>query len=72
GSTYAEYQPGVDKKAAYGIAGLVGGAALAKKLGLFGIILAFGKKFAVLILAGLAGLAGAVRRMIGGGNKDVS
>lgn len=73
GATYAEYQPGVDKKAAYGIAGLVGGAALAKKLGLFGLVLAFGKKFIVLILAGLAGLAGAARRMFGGGgNKDVS
>ena len=71
GSTYAEYQPGIDKKAAYGVAGLVGGAAIAKKLGLLGVILAFGKKFIVLIIAGFAAVAGGVRRLFGG-NKDVS
>ncbi len=62
GSTYAEYQPGVDKKAAYGIAGLVLGAAIAKKTGLLAAILLFGKKFIVLILAGIAAVFGVVRR----------
>ncbi len=63
GATYAEYQPGVDKKAAYGLAGLIGGAALAKKTGLLAALLVFGKKFGVIVVAGLAGLAGAAKRM---------
>ncbi len=66
GATYAEYQPGVDKKAAYGIAGLIGGAALAKKTGLLAAILLFGKKFIVLIVAGIIGLFGAARKMLTG------
>lgn len=65
GATYAEYQPGVDTKAAYGVAGLIGGAAIAKKTGLLAGILLFGKKFFVFILAGLAGLFGAVKKMFG-------
>ncbi len=67
GSTYAEYQPGIDKKAAYGIAGLIGGAAIAKKTGLLAALLIFGKKFIVIIIAGLAAAAGAVKRFFGGG-----
>lgn len=56
GSRYADYQPGTDAKADYGVAGLVAagvGAAAAKKLGLLAVILAFGKKFIILILAAL-------------------
>ncbi len=67
GSTYAEYQPGVDKKAAYGIAGLVGGAAIAQKTGLLAALLIFGKKFMVVIFVGLAAAAGAVKRFFMGG-----
>lgn len=66
GSTYADYQPGVDKKAAYGIAGLIGGAAIAKKTGLLAAIVLFGKKFIVLILAGLVALAGAAKQFFSG------
>ena len=66
GSTYADYKPGSDKKAAYGIAGLIGGAAIAKKTGLLAAILLFGKKFIVLILAGIAAAFGAVKRMLAG------
>lgn len=66
GSTYAEYEAGVDKKAAYGIAGLIGGAAIAKKTGILAAILLFGKKFFVLILAGIAAAFGAVKRMFTG------
>lgn len=67
GATYADYQPGVDKKAAYGIAGLIGGAAIAKKTGLLAALLVFGKKFIVLILAGLAAMFGAIKRFFMGG-----
>jgi uncharacterized membrane-anchored protein len=65
GSRYADYQPGTDKKAEYGLAGLVAagaGVAVAKKLGLLGIILAFGKKFLVVIIALLAGIFAWFRR----------
>lgn len=74
GARYADYQPGVDKKAEFGIAGLVAagvGAAAAKKIGLLGLILAFGKKFIILILAGLAAAGAWVkRRFLGGGEAD--
>ncbi|QAY79565.1 DUF2167 domain-containing protein [Sphingosinicella sp. BN140058] len=69
GARYADYKPGIDKKAEFGVGGLVAagvGVAAAKKLGLLGIILAFGKKFIVLLLAGGAAIAGAVRRLFGG------
>ena len=68
GSTYAEYQPGRDKTAAYGIAGLVGGAAIAKKTGLLAAILLFGKKFIVLIIGGIVAAFGAVGRILNGRN----
>ena len=66
GSTYADYRPGIDKKAAYGIAGLIGGAVIAKKTGLLMALLLFGKKFIVIILAGVAGAFGAVKRFFTG------
>jgi uncharacterized membrane-anchored protein len=68
GNRYADYQAGTDKKADYGLAGLVAagaGVAVAKKLGLIGIILAFGKKFLILILAFGAGIATWIRRLFG-------
>lgn len=68
GARYADFDPAVDAEAGYGIAGLVAagaGAAAAKKLGLLGVLLAVGKKFFAVILAGLAALVGFVRRMIG-------
>lgn len=56
GAQYADYREGIDKKAAYGIGGLVaGGAALAvaKKAGLLGILLLLLKKgWVVIPLAG--------------------
>jgi uncharacterized membrane-anchored protein len=60
GARYEDYKPGADPKAAYGLAGLVAagvGVAVAKKLGLLALILAFGKKAIVFILA--AGAAAA-------------
>jgi uncharacterized membrane-anchored protein len=73
GARYADYQPGTDAKAEYGVGGLVAagvGVAAAKKLGILGIILAFGKKFIFLIIAGLAVVAGALRKLFGGGKDE--
>ncbi len=64
GATYADYTPGVDKKAAYGIAGLIGGIAIAKKTGILAAILLFGKKFFVLFLVGIAAAFSAVRKFL--------
>ena len=68
GFRYADFNPDIDKDAGYGIAGLIGagaGLVAAKKLGLLGMILLFGKKFIVVILAALAGLAARFKRLIG-------
>jgi uncharacterized membrane-anchored protein len=73
GSRYADYQPGTDKTADYGLAGLVAagaGVAVAKKVGLIGIILAFGKKFLVLIIALVVGLGAWARRRFGGAEPE--
>lgn len=66
GNTYADYVEGVDQRATYGIGGLIAGgalAAVAQKTGLLAMILAFGKKFIVLIIAGIASLGGMIMRM---------
>jgi len=68
GQRYADYRDG-DRVAEYGVAGLIAagvGAAVVKKAGLLAIILAFGKKAIVLIIAGFALVWGAIRRMFGG------
>jgi uncharacterized membrane-anchored protein len=58
GAQYADYREGVDKKAAYGVGGLIaGGAALAvaKKAGLLGILfLVLKKGWVVIVIAGAA------------------
>ena len=69
GNTYADYREGVDQRAAYGIAGLIAGgaaAAIVQKTGMLALLLAFGKKFIVLIIAGFAALGNFVRRLFGG------
>lgn len=53
GHAYADFDPNLDKKAEYGLAGLVAagvGVAAAKKLGVLALVLGFGKKFIVLIV----------------------
>ncbi|HEY0085158.1 MAG TPA: DUF2167 domain-containing protein [Allosphingosinicella sp.] len=74
GARYADYKPGTDEKAEYGVAGLVAagvGVAAAKKLGLLAIVLGFGKKFLILILAAFGGVGAWVkRRFTGGGNAE--
>jgi uncharacterized membrane-anchored protein len=70
GNRYEDHKMG-DSVAGGGLLGLigigaVGGAAVAKKAGLLGIIAAFGKKGLVLIGVGIAALFGWVRKLIGG------
>lgn len=68
GSTYGDYNSWTDKAAGYGLAGLVAtgtGVAVAQKLGLFAIILAFGKKFIVLIVVAGAAAVQFGRRLFG-------
>ncbi|HBS35191.1 MAG TPA: DUF2167 domain-containing protein [Parvularcula sp.] len=62
GARYADYQHGVDKKAAYGLAGLITGGVIAKKAGLFAAIAIFAKKFVGIIVAGLVAAAAYVRK----------
>lgn len=53
GATYADFDSNIDKKAEYGLAGLVAagvGVAAAKKLGFLALVLGFGKKFIILLL----------------------
>ena len=69
GKRYADFNGSTDKVAAYGLAALIGGIA-AKKLGLIGVILAFGAKFAKLIVVGVAAAGGAVAKFFKG--RDAS
>ena len=55
GSTYNDFDPSIDKIAAYGLGALVAGKVLAKT-GILAVVLVFLKKFGVIIFAGLAGL----------------
>jgi uncharacterized membrane-anchored protein len=67
GATYADFKEG-DKTSGYGLAGLVAGAAalgVAKKAGLLGILLAFGKKGIVILLALGAGILNWIRGLFG-------
>jgi uncharacterized membrane-anchored protein len=59
GNRYADFNPSVDKVAAYGIGGLVAGKVLAKA-GFFAVILKFGK----VIILGLLGVGAAVWRWV--------
>ena len=69
GNTYADYKEGIDKKASYGIAGLIAGGILAKtgilaKMGIFIV------KFAKLIFAGLAAAVAAFWRWLSKKKKE--
>ncbi|HXA40701.1 MAG TPA: DUF2167 domain-containing protein [Phenylobacterium sp.] len=66
GSAYGDFRAGTDKKAEYGVAGLVAaglGLAAAQKFGLLAVILLFAKKGLVLILAGFAAVTAWFRRV---------
>lgn len=65
GARYADYNASTDKKAEYGLAGLVaagGAAAVAKKVGLLAILAKFGK----FLLIGVVALFAGFRNFIGG------
>lgn len=65
GARYADYNAATDKKAEYGLAGLVaagGAAAVAKKVGLLAVLVKFGK----FIFIGIAALFAMFRNAIGG------
>ena len=61
GNKYSDFNPSVDKVAAWTIGGLVAGKVLAKA-GLFAIILKFGK----VIILGLAAVGGTIWKFITG------
>jgi uncharacterized membrane-anchored protein len=69
GARYEDFNSSMDKVAAYGIGGLIAGAA-AKKLGLLALAAVFLKKFGVIVVAAAAGLIGALWRMITGRSKS--
>ncbi|WP_448950906.1 DUF2167 domain-containing protein [Labrys neptuniae] len=66
GARYEDFSPSTDVKAEYGLAGVVAaglGVAVAKKLGFLALLLAFGKKFFIIILVALGGAFGYVKRL---------
>jgi uncharacterized membrane-anchored protein len=72
GHRYADYQPGKDKAAAYGLAALVAGGAVAKKAGFFKLLIAgllASKK--LLVVAGI-GLLALLRKLFGKKSKAES
>jgi len=62
GNTYAEFKPGVDKAAEYGIAGLIAGGILAKA-GFFKFLIGFAKPIGLGVIALAAGVGGFFKRM---------
>ena len=73
GSSYADFDSATDSTAEYGLAGLVAagaGVAVAKKVGLLGIIFLFLKKGIVLVLAAAAGGWAWFKRKLNFGNKE--
>jgi uncharacterized membrane-anchored protein len=69
GQRYADFNPGTDKLAAYGIAALVAGG-IAAKAGLFaklGVILLAAKKF---IIIAIAAIGAAIKKLFGGKDKS--
>jgi uncharacterized membrane-anchored protein len=66
GNRYEDFKEGVDKKAAYGIAGLVAGGLVAKKFGLFVILAKFGK----LLIIPLIAVFGVIGKLFGRNKKS--
>jgi uncharacterized membrane-anchored protein len=62
GSTYAEFSPGVDKAAEYGIAGLIAGGILAKA-GFFKFLIALWKPIAVGAVVLFGAVGGFIKRL---------
>jgi uncharacterized membrane-anchored protein len=73
GARYADFDASTDKMADYGLAGLVAagaGVAVAKKLGILGIVLLFLKKGFVIVLAAAAGGWAWFKRRLGFGKVE--
>lgn len=70
GQSYAEFKSG-DKIAEYGLGALVlgGAAAVGYKLGFFGTIAMFFKKFFKLVIAGIVALFAGIKKLFSGGSK---
>ncbi len=64
GNQYADFDASTDQTAAYGIAGLIAGGAIAAKKGFFVAALVLLKKFGVYIIIGLAGLIAFMRKRL--------
>ena len=64
GNRYADYKPGTDKVAAYGIAGLIAGGVLAKA-GFFKVAALFVAKFAKVFIAGVIALGAGIAKLFG-------
>ena len=64
GNRYADYKPGTDKVAAYGIAGLIAGGILAKA-GFFKVIFLFAAKFFKVIIIGVVAVAAGIAKLFG-------
>lgn len=65
GNKYTDFNESTDKVAEYGLSALIlggTGLAVAKKAGLIAVLLAFGKKFGVLVVAALVGLWSFIRK----------
>jgi uncharacterized membrane-anchored protein len=75
GARYADFNASTDKSAEYGLAGLVAagaGLAVAKKVGLIGILLLVLKKGLVVLLAAGAGAIAWVKKKFGRGGDDAA
>jgi uncharacterized membrane-anchored protein len=64
GNRYADFKPGTDKVAAYGIAGLIAGGVLAKA-GFFKVIWLFAAKFIKIIIVGIVALFAGIGKLFG-------
>ena len=71
GKTYAQYKPGTDKLAEYGLAALIGGIAV-KKLGLLALAAGFFVKFAKLIAVGAVAGTALLRKFFGRSKGDTN
>lgn len=72
GFAYADFDPSLDKKAEYGVGGLIAagaGLVVAKKLGLLAVFLKFLKPLIVVVLAGFAAFKNKIAGLFGR-NKD--
>ena len=65
GNRYADFKPGTDKVAAYGIAGLIAGGVLAKA-GFFKLAWVFAAKFIKVIIVGVVALFAGIKKLFTG------